>query len=86
MPGRIRDPCPIEAAWLIVQWLLLKNQAFYFWCALAVVLQVDTCAPGRPAGHRERGPAAADSTARIALHRLGPGSLSQHTGWQDQVG
>eukprot|EP00959_Pyramimonas_sp_CCMP1952_P413842 8671098-Pyramimonas_sp.AAC.1 len=42
MPGRIRDPCPIEAAWLIVQWLLLKNQAFYFWCALAVVLQVDT--------------------------------------------
>eukprot|EP00959_Pyramimonas_sp_CCMP1952_P295895 6189285-Pyramimonas_sp.AAC.1 len=20
MPGHIRDPCPIEAAWLIVQW------------------------------------------------------------------
>ncbi|CAK0827978.1 unnamed protein product [Prorocentrum cordatum] len=42
MPGRIRDPCPIEAAWLIAQWMLLKNQAFYFWCSLAVVMQVDT--------------------------------------------
>ncbi|CAK0844899.1 unnamed protein product [Prorocentrum cordatum] len=41
MPGRIRDPCPIEAAWLIAQWMLLKNQAFYFWCSLAVVMQVN---------------------------------------------
>eukprot|EP00959_Pyramimonas_sp_CCMP1952_P251820 5261398-Pyramimonas_sp.AAC.1 len=42
MPGRIRDPCPIEAVWLIARWMLLKNQAFYFWCSLAVAMQVDT--------------------------------------------
>ena len=28
MPGRIWDPCPLEAAWLIVQWLLLKTKLF----------------------------------------------------------
>eukprot|EP00959_Pyramimonas_sp_CCMP1952_P191471 4003532-Pyramimonas_sp.AAC.1 len=43
MPGRILDPCPVEAVWLITRWMLLQNQAFYLWCSLAVIMQVDTC-------------------------------------------